>query len=81
MAGAEGEPGLDLDGEVADAATVTVMRAVNEEAGGAYRLQPFERTRDPIDVRQFFTRQRQVSPWPRRISAIWRAASSVSPST
>ena len=59
MAGAEGEPGLDLNGEVADAATVTVMRAVNEESRGAYGLQPFERTRDPIDVRHFLTRQRQ----------------------
>jgi hypothetical protein len=52
MAGAEGEAGLDLDGDVADAPPVAVMRAVNQEAAGAHRLQAFQRLRHPVDVGQ-----------------------------
>ena len=60
MAGAEGQPGLDLDGEVAGAAPVAVMRAVHQEAPGADRLQPLERLRDPVDVGQDFAVDRGV---------------------
>ena len=50
MAGAEGEPGLDLDGDVADAPLVAVMRAVDQETAGAHGLQAFERLGHPVDV-------------------------------
>ena len=54
MAGAEGKPGLDLDGEVAGAAAVAVMRAVHQKAPGADRLQALQRLRHPVDVGQDF---------------------------
>ena len=65
MAGAEGQAGLDLDGEVADAAAVAVMRAMDQEAAGAHRLQAFQRVRHPVDVGQDFALDRR----PRRQAA------------
>ena len=76
MAGAEGQPGLDLDGEVADAAAVAVVRAVHEEAAGAHRLQTFQRPRHPVDVGQHFapisasiasSREQRRDALPRRV--------------
>jgi hypothetical protein len=48
VAGAEGERGLDLDGEVVDPQRCAVMRSVDEEAPGPHRPQPIERRLDPI---------------------------------
>jgi hypothetical protein len=50
VAGAEGETGLDLDGDVADAPRRAVVTAVNEETPGADRLQTFEGACDPVDI-------------------------------
>ena len=61
MAGAEGKPGLDLDGEVAGAAPVAVMRAVHQKAAGADGLQALQRTRHPVDVGQHFAADRWLS--------------------
>src|SRR5690606_41159690 len=52
MAGAEGEPRLDLDGDVADAPPCPIMAAVDEEAADADRLQAGQRVRHPVDVGQ-----------------------------
>ena len=46
------KPCLDLDGEIAGAALVAVMRAVNQKPPGAHRLQAFQRLGDPVDVWQ-----------------------------
>ncbi len=62
MAGAEGKPGLDLDGEVAGAAPVAIMRAVDQKAAGADRLQALQRLRHPVDVWQDFAADRGVDP-------------------
>ena len=48
MPGAEGEPGLDLDADVAGPQLVAVMRAMDEEPPGANRLQPRQRVGDPV---------------------------------
>ena len=50
MPGAEGEAGLDLDGDAAGRPQCPVMGAVHEEAAGPHRLQPFQRACHPIDV-------------------------------
>ena len=62
MAGAEGKPGLDLDGEVAGAAAVAIMRAVDQKAPGADRLQALQRLRHPVDVWQDLAADRGVDP-------------------
>ena len=60
MAGAEGQPRLDLDGEVAGAAPAAVVRAMHQEPAGADRLQPLQRLGDPVDVGQRFAADRRV---------------------
>lgn len=50
MAGAEGLPGIDLDGYLAGARRAAVMRAVHDEAPGAHGLQALERLGDPVDI-------------------------------
>ena len=48
MAGAEGEPGLDLDRDVVRPDPRAVVGAVNEKAPGAHGLQAGERIGDPV---------------------------------
>ena len=62
MTGAEGKPSLDLDGEVAGAAPVAVVRAVHQKAPGADRLQALQRLRHPVDVGQDFAADRGIDP-------------------
>ena len=50
MAGPEGQARLDLDRQVAHLSPPPVMCAVHEEAPGAHRFQPLQRTRHPVDV-------------------------------
>jgi hypothetical protein len=58
MASAEGKARLDLDGEFAAVTLPAVMRAMDEETAGAYRLQSFQRARHPVDVGQGFALDR-----------------------
>jgi hypothetical protein len=51
MAGAESQACLDLDGDIAYAPLVAVMRAVHKKTPGPNRLKPFQRFGHPIDVR------------------------------
>ena len=60
MPGAEGQAGLDLDGEGAGAPRCPVMGAVDEETAGPHRLQPFQRACHPIDVGHDFGVEFQV---------------------
>src|SRR5271165_6866931 len=48
MAGAEGEPGLDLDADVVGADPRSVMRAVDEKTPRAHRLKTGQRIGDPV---------------------------------
>ena len=48
VAGAEGERGLDLDADVVGAQSCAVMRAMNEKAPDAHRLEIGEALRNPI---------------------------------
>ena len=48
MAGAEGEPGLDLDPDVILPHTRAIVRAVNEKPPGAHRLEAGQRIGDPV---------------------------------
>ena len=52
MAGAEGERGFDLDGEVVRFDAGAIMRAVNEEAAGANRRKAGQGVGDPIALRR-----------------------------
>ena len=66
MAGAEGKPGLDLDGDGADMAQRAVMPAMHEEPAGPYRLQAFQRARHPVDVGQRLAFERELLAEPSR---------------
>ncbi len=48
MAGAEGEPGLDLDRDVVGADAGAVMGAVDQKSSGAHRLEARERIGHPV---------------------------------
>ena len=48
VAGAEGEGGLDLDADVVGAQFFAVMRAVNEKAADAHRLEIGKALRNPV---------------------------------
>src|SRR6202035_2389291 len=48
VAGAKSQRGLDLDCDVIGLTRVASMRAMNDEASRPYRLQPFERSGNPI---------------------------------
>ncbi len=52
VAGAESLARLDFDGDVIGPALVAVVRAVDQEAAGAHRLEAFKRLRDPVGLRQ-----------------------------
>ena len=54
MSGPEGLSRVDLDGEIAQAYLVAVMRTMDEEPTGPNRLQFFKRMAQPIDIRQVF---------------------------
>ena len=45
-----------------------VMRAMDEETPGAHRLQPFQRARHPVDIRQRFALDRFCQREPGRMS-------------
>ena len=58
VAGAEGEGGLDLDADVVGAQFCAVVRAVNEKAADAHRLEIGEALRNPVRRRHRLDAQR-----------------------
>ena len=57
VAGPEGERGLDLDAEVVRMHACAVVRAVDEKAAGAHRLQSFQALTHPVGVAHGFEAQ------------------------
>jgi hypothetical protein len=64
MAGAEGEPCLDLNGNTVDANAAAVMCAVHDEATGLDRLETFETRAHPVGGCKHLEAQASPSGWP-----------------
>src|SRR5690606_32778629 len=50
VAGSECLASIDLDAHVVELYLIAIMRAMNEEAAGAHRLQAFQRFGDPVHL-------------------------------
>ena len=64
MAGAEGEPRLDLNSNTVDANAGAVMRPMHDEATGLDRLEAFEARAHPVGGCEHLEAQASRSGWP-----------------
>jgi len=64
MAGAEGEPRLDLNGNAVDPNAAAVMRPMHDEATGLDRLEAFEARAHPVDGCEHLKAQVSHGGWP-----------------